>query len=196
MRLAGKLPFCNESTMKTKTTLLMLGDSLIEWGDWDKLLPRYNIVNRGIAGEAMEELSFRLNKEIRTADNPGYLLIMSGTNNLLMDDLFFPSILQTMLPRLRQLCPQSIISVNAILPMDIAEPRTKIIKDINRQLRRVAESAECSFLRVGNAFYRDCHPIAHPCFHNDGVHLSAFGYQIWAQEIDNHLRKLHENDGA
>jgi lysophospholipase L1-like esterase len=175
--------------MKTKTTLLMLGDSLIEWGDWDALLPGYNIVNRGIAGEAMEELSFRLNNEVQAAGKPGYIFIMSGTNNLLMGDLFFPAILKTMLPRLRQLFPQSFISVNAILPMDIAEPGTKIIREVNRQLRRVAESAGCSFLNTDTAFNTYCRPVTHPCFHNDGVHLSTRGYQIWAREIDRHLQK-------
>ncbi len=176
--------------METKTTLLMLGDSLIEWGDWDALLPGYNIINKGIAGEAMEELSFRLNNEVQAAGNPGYIIIMSGTNNLLTGDLFFPATLKTMLPRLRQLCPQSIISVNAILPMDIAEPRAKIVSDINRQLRRITESAGCSFLNTDSAFNTYCRPVTLPCFQHDGVHLNPNGYQIWAREIDHHLQQL------
>ena len=32
-------------------TILFLGDSLVEWGDWHSLLPEHNIINRGMAGE-------------------------------------------------------------------------------------------------------------------------------------------------
>jgi len=102
-------------------TVLMLGDSLIEWGDWEILLPEYKVINRGVAGDAVEGLSVRLADEAMAAGTPEYILIMAGTNNLLMDNLFFPAIFKTMLVRLQQLCPGSTITVNAILPMDIPD---------------------------------------------------------------------------
>ena len=40
--------------------VLMLGDSLIEWGDWESLLPEYKIINRGYAGETVGGLAGRL----------------------------------------------------------------------------------------------------------------------------------------
>ncbi|MCI5118308.1 MAG: hypothetical protein D3913_10180 [Candidatus Electrothrix sp. LOE1_4_5] len=72
------------------TTLLMLGDSLVEWGDWEALLPEIEVINRGIAGEHTEELSTRLVNEIdrvlAVRSEPEYILIMTGTNNLLMGE--------------------------------------------------------------------------------------------------------------
>ena len=89
----------------------MLGDSLIEWGDWANLLPDFQVINRGIAGEYTEELSARLVSEIDAVvdagEEPEYILIMTGTNNLLTGNPYFPVILGSMLPRLIDLCPQS-----------------------------------------------------------------------------------------
>lgn len=39
--------------------LLLVGDSLIEYGDWAKLLPGRAVVNLGRSGEAVEELRER-----------------------------------------------------------------------------------------------------------------------------------------
>jgi hypothetical protein len=50
-------------------TVLMLGDSLVEWGDWPSLLPEVAVINRGIAGEMTEELSARLMDEIDACPN-------------------------------------------------------------------------------------------------------------------------------
>ena len=36
--------------MTHKKSLLMLGDSLVEWGDWDALLPDLAVISRGRAG--------------------------------------------------------------------------------------------------------------------------------------------------
>ncbi|MCW5208909.1 hypothetical protein VU10_01625, partial [Desulfobulbus sp. US1] len=94
-------------TGQTAKTLLMLGDSLVEWGDWESLLPEMQIINRGIAGEHTEELSARLVNEIDAVldagTEPDYILLMTGTNNLLMGSPYFPVILGSMLPRLTDL---------------------------------------------------------------------------------------------
>ena len=68
--------------------LLMLGDSLVEWGDWAKHLPGVAVINRGVAGEMTEELSDRLMDEIDACPDPDAVLIQSGTNNLLFGYMF------------------------------------------------------------------------------------------------------------
>ena len=83
-------------------TLLLLGDSLIEYGDWSSLLPAYRTINRGAAGETVGELAGRLGREVDLENDPEQIIILSGTNNMLMGDESFPAIFGTMLPRLRQ----------------------------------------------------------------------------------------------
>ena len=171
----------------------MLGDSLVEWGDWETLLPDYRVINRGIAGEDVEGLSLRLHDETLAAETAEHILIMAGTNNLLMGNLFFPAIFKTMLPRLRELRPQSTITLNAIFPMDIVGVNRDTIDRLNSELFQAASAAGCRFLDMNAAFSEQCLPITHPCFLEDGVHLSTRGYQVWADAISHHLQDRHKN---
>lgn len=168
----------------------MLGDSLVEWGDWESLLPDYVVINRGSAGEDVEGLSVRLADEIPSAGQVQHILIMAGTNNLLMGNLFFPAIFRTMLARLRQLSPTATITVNGILPMEITGLSGETIARVNRELRQITKDSGVSFLDMDEAYATHCLPITHPCFMEDGVHLSTRGYQVWAREIDRHLSRL------
>ena len=180
-----------------KPTLLMLGDSLIEWGDWESLLPDLQVINCGIAGEHTEELSARLASEtdavLAQGAEPEYILIMTGTNNLLMGNVHFPAILTSMLPRLTCVCSGSIITLNSIMPMQIQGLPQESIHATNNELRKVAEQSKCCFLDMTTHFTEQCLPVTKPCFLNDGVHLATRGYQVWAQAIQGHFAALQQD---
>ena len=169
--------------------LLMLGDSLVEWGDWAKHLPGVAVINRGIAGEMTEELSDRLMDEIDACPYPDAVLIQSGTNNLLFGYMFFPAIITSMLQRLRLCYPHSPLIVNSLMPMPIVAAHD--LEQVNRELAQAAASVDGGvFLDAVGPFSEHCLPITHPGFLNDQVHLSTRGYQVWAAEIDRTLRRL------
>jgi lysophospholipase L1-like esterase len=168
--------------------LLMLGDSLVEWGDWEKHLPGVIVVNRGIAGEMTEELSARLVDEIEDCPNPDAVLVQSGTNNLLFGYMFFPAIFTTMMQRLRLSYPHTPLIICSLTPMPIVAAQD--IEQINRELEQVSAAVEnCFFLDLVAPFNEQCLPITHPGFLADQVHLSTRGYQVWAKTI---RRCLHE----
>lgn len=169
--------------------LLMLGDSLVEWGDWSKHLPGVAVINRGIAGEMTEELSARLMDEIEDCPDPDAVLIQSGTNNLLMGYMFFPAIFTTMMQRLRLCYPQTPLILCSLTPMPIVPAQD--IEQVNRELAQVAANLEnCTFLDLVGPFTEQCLPITHPGFLNDNVHLSTRGYQVWADAITRCLQAL------
>ncbi len=169
--------------------LLFLGDSLVEWGDWDELLPGYTVVNRGRAGERVEELAARIPAEVRTAPAPDRILIMSGTNNLLSGDHFFPLVLKTMLPRLQALCPAVPVTVHSMTPMRLDWLDNKRIEEANHRLRQIATAAGCRFLDLAAPFTSHCQPGTASCFLDDSIHLSSRGYAIWADAIRAHLEE-------
>jgi len=174
--------------------LLMLGDSLVEWGNWPKHLPDVAVINRGIAGEMTEELSARLMDEIEDCPDPDAVLIQSGTNNLLMGYMFFPAIFTTMMQRLRLCYPKTPLILCSLMPMPIVP--TQDIEQVNRELAQVAAHTEnCVFLDLVGPFNEQCLPITHPGFLADQVHLSTRGYQVWAGAIDRCLRQLFPDLG-
>ena len=178
--------------MSDKLKLLMLGDSLVEWGDWKELLPGITVINRGVAGEQVDGLSARLAGEVETVPVVDHVLIMAGTNDLLMGNTFFSAIFRSMLPRLSMLCPDTQITLNSIMPMSLPMLSLEDIAEINAGLRSVAGQSDCLFLDMRKPFEEQCLPITRPGFLNDGVHLSTLGYQVWANEIKAHLQSLSD----
>ncbi|MBM9511851.1 GDSL-type esterase/lipase family protein [Desulfogranum marinum] len=170
-------------------TLLMLGDSLVEWGDWPTLLPEYNVINRGMAGECTEGLAGRLIDEINSTAEPDAVLIQSGTNNLLMGSPHFPAIHSSMVPTIRTFYPSCSIIISSLMPMSII-PSHKL-EEINKQLQEITTQTEnCFYLDMVPPFNEKCLPITKPGFLNDQVHLSTRGYQVWAEEIATFLQDV------
>lgn len=169
-------------------TLLMLGDSLIEWGDWETLLPDYRVINRGFAGETVGGLSARLADEISGAGDYDRIIILSGTNDLLMGNQSFPVVFETMLPRLQMMVSETEIIVVGLAPMQIA---LREIGEANLQLQQIVEVAGCRFLDLLQHFDLQCRPIGNPCFLMDGVHFSPHGYRVFAHALSEILKTAY-----
>lgn len=170
-------------------TVLMLGDSLVEWGDWPVLLPHYSVINRGMAGETTEGLAARLAGELNSAPEPDVVFLQSGTNNLLLGFPHFPAIHSSMIPTIQAFLPGTPIIISSLMPMPIVPEHE--LAEVNDQLRDIAEGTEnCYFLDMVPPFTEKCLPITQPGFLNDQVHLSTLGYQVWAAEIGAFLDTL------
>jgi lysophospholipase L1-like esterase len=171
-------------------TLLLLGDSLVEFGAWNELLPGYLTINRGVSGETVGELSARLGWEVERTSEPDHIFIMSGTNNLLMGDLSFPAVFATMLPRLKQLEPEAGITVISLAPMSLPFIHADTLESVNSELRETADRSDCLFLGLATSFDLYCRPVGNPCFLPDGVHFSPHGYTVLAAAAREHLETV------
>jgi lysophospholipase L1-like esterase len=179
---------------KSMSTLLLLGDSLIEYGDWQRLLPEYIVSNRGIAGETAGELAGRLAGEVDLETDPDLVFILSGTNDLLMGDTFFSAVFTTMLPLLRHLCPDAVITVIGLAPVTVPGISRELLARVNSSLAETAENAGCGYLDLLPVFDLYCRPVGNPCFLADGVHFTPHGYGVLAGAIRKHLLSPHEDD--
>lgn len=165
-------------------SVLLIGDSLIEWGDWETLLPGCGTINRGIAGETAKDLAGRLGDEVNRIDDPDWIVVLSGTNDLLMGDSFFPAVFETMLPLLRRLCPGSRIMVIGLAPMRMV---LRAVEEANEWLEKTAFAAGCSYLDLTEPFALHCRPAGNPCFMMDGVHFTSHGYKVLAGAVKSML---------
>jgi len=165
-------------------TVLLLGDSLIEYGDWELLLPGYRTINRGFAGETAGGLAGRLGNEVNNMESD-LIVILSGTNDLLMGDHSFPAVFETMLPRLRYLCPDAGVIVIGLAPIPIVLDSAR---KMNSRLKKAASAAGCRFLDLFGPFAMQCRPVGNPCFLVDGVHFSPHGYRVLAASLADALK--------
>lgn len=186
-----------------KAQLVFLGDSITAGWEvagkevWDKSFAQYTPVNFGIGGDRTQHLLWRLeNGELETI-RPKAVVLMIGTNNSGFDDAEgiargVTKIVETI--RAKQ--PQAKILLLAIFPRseqpstaDKVYPGRAKLNVVNGILAKLDDGDHVHFLDIGERFLRPDGSLSKEIM-PDYLHLSAAGYQIWADAIGPKLAEL------
>ncbi len=165
----------------TKKTIYLIGDSLIEFNDWQSSFLSCQVKNFGFAGESVAGLLARL-PTILAHQQPDLLLIMIGTNNIVMEDYFFLPDYQEIIDQVRAAYPDCKIIVNSLLPMDLPWLADTAVARMNGQLAGLAQRSGATYLDAYNSFYQNGR-INSDYFEADKIHLSPAGYSCWEEVI-------------
>lgn len=168
----------------TSPLLLLLGDSLIDYGEWHRRLPEYRTISSGIPGETTSGLLSRLPSGLSGGDPDG-IILMSGTNDLMLGYQDFVQTLDQISVILRSNFPQSEMIITSLLPYEIPG-LLELIRSVNEELTCVAEKNDCHYFDLFAEFENSFAPL----FDYDGVHLSNSGYELWAQCLIENLPGL------
>jgi lysophospholipase L1-like esterase len=167
-------------------TIVLLGDSLTEEGDWAALLPTWPIANRGHSGYTTAQL-LDDSQEI-ASHRPRSVFILTGTNDI--RDGHPPSWtvdrLGELVDGLQRGAPDTVLVLQTILPRSDAR---REVREANRAIRRLASERGLELLDLHAAF-DDGTGALRADETTDGVHLAAAGYERWAAELDGVLRRL------
>ncbi len=164
--------------------LLFIGDSLIEFYDWQRRFPGHEVFNFGIAGETVEGLFARLLGIFEKVGDPDFVFIMTGINNMAMGDRDFPETYRNIIGRIKTKSPSSKIFVHSLLPVLFLFISNDEIRGINSDLRKIAEEEKVFFLDIHAVFLDSSGAPKASYLLEDGVHLSDEGYRAWAAEIE------------
>jgi lysophospholipase L1-like esterase len=162
---------------------LFIGDSLIEFFNWQQRFQEDQIYNFGSAGETAEGLLARLPEIIRRIQAPDLVMTMTGTNNIAMEDYGFLTTYGKIITLLQKNYARTTIVMASLLPIELfflgdAIPR------VNRKLREIARERNIVYLDLYPLFLgADSKPIA-TYYEADGVHLSGEGYAVWAKALE------------
>lgn len=185
-----------------KAQLVFLGDSITAgWGSkkdiWDKAFGQYTPANFGIGGDRTQHVLWRIeNGELETI-KPKAVVIMIGTNNSGSDPAEgiakgVTKIVETV--RAKQ--PQAKILLLAVFPRGekASTPekpnmgRDKL-KQVNAIIAKLDDGKNIHFLDIGDKFLQPDGSLTKEIM-PDFLHLSAAGYQIWADAITPKLAEL------
>jgi lysophospholipase L1-like esterase len=169
--------------------ILFIGDSLIEFFDWQRRFPEYDIDNEGIAGETVRGLLLGLPYITSRLDTPDSVVLMIGTNNLAMDDYAFLGDYQEILDTFQSLYPDARVAVTSLLPLYLPWLAPDAVERINENLNRKAEKPGIDFLDVF-ARFREAGRGERGLFLEDGVHLSDAGYAVWAGVLEKYFSEV------
>lgn len=164
--------------------ILFIGHSLIEFFDWQKRFPGHSAVNLGVAGETTEGLLARLEKIIRACPSADLIFLMTGLNNIAMDDFDFLDSYHEIIQKLSSAYPKARIFVNSILPTRLEFIDNGAIESSNRAIRKIADESKAGFIDAYALFVDSNNGPIKAYFSPDGVHLSDSGYRVWDGAIE------------
>ena len=168
---------------------LFIGDSLIEFFNWQKRFQDRQVYNFGSAGETAEGLLARLPNILSRIQSPDLVIIMTGTNNIAMEDYGFLFTYEKIIDLLQDSYKGTTIAMTSLLPIELfflgeAVPR------VNLKLKDIAKNKNILYLDLYPLFLDQNSKAITSYYEVDGVHLSDDGYEVWAQALENNIFPL------
>ncbi|MBI4698445.1 MAG: GDSL family lipase [Nitrospirae bacterium] len=172
--------------------ILFIGHSLIEFFDWQKRFPCHKVFNLGVAGETVEGLLSRLDQIIKDHPSADVIYLMTGLNNIAMEDIEFIDSYKKIIARLSSAFPKAQVYINSILPTLLEFIPDKSIQEVNRSLKGLAADSGVQFLNIYKYFLDEEGNPVKDYFLHDGVHLSDKGYAVWSGVLDSENYQLNQ----
>lgn len=187
-----------------KVKIVMLGNSLTHGANWNEILGRNSVVERGIPGDILEGFVSRLDGIYKL--KPEICFVMGGLNDI-YGWIPINEVYQNYLKVITSLQAKKIkvvIQSTTYATKDYAKDwlaqnnpdvdvheynrgRNKEVDRLNKLLKSYAQKNGIDFIDMnkkvasGNFLKND---VTH-----DGIHFNAKGYKIWAKEVDKVLKK-------
>jgi lysophospholipase L1-like esterase len=181
-----------------KVGLLFLGDSITEgWGDnttWRRHYGSRNAVNFGIGGDTTQNVLWRITSGELDGIAPKTIVLMIGTNNFGLHNDKPEDVargVKAVITTLREKLPGSKVLLLGVFPRD-EKPDTdyrKRIKAVNEMIAKLEDGKYIHYLDIGGKFIGEDGTIAKEIM-PDYLHLSAKGYEIWAEAMAAKVKEL------
>ena len=169
--------------------VLFYGDSITAGGHFDEFFPELRVVNLGINGATMEDLTEWVPRV--SAHHPAKIFLMAGGNNLEAGHVdACAELFRGLLDALREACPYAEIYIESMLPVEKANAYwnncpNPVIRAFNARLEALAEEYGMPYLDIYPA-YEDRGGL-NGALTDDGVHLKRDAFGPWAEIVRPYL---------
>lgn len=169
--------------------VLFLGDSITEGGDWQELTGDSTVINRGISGDVSFGVLGRLDDVTRR--RPSKLFVLIGINDIAKDipEVVIADNVRRIVDDVRTEDDGTEIFIQSVLPLNPGVPgfpqhydKENEVVRLNRLLRATAEETGVRFVNLFPLFI-DRQERLDESLTEDGLHLNAAGYAIWADYL-------------
>lgn len=179
-----------------RARLVFAGDSITEhWryegkAIWKERYAPRGALNLGISGDQTHHLLWRLKNGAVRGLSPRVVVLLIGVNNLYMPAAHIAAGVRANVRSLRKKLPRARILLLGVFPCGKRPgARRRKIQQINRLVARAADGKAVHYLDIGHRFLEKDGTISERVMH-DHLHLTARGYQIWADAMGPTLKTL------
>jgi lysophospholipase L1-like esterase len=181
---------------KGDVDVLFVGDSITDgWRNqkkiWDTAFGELKPANFGIGGDQTQHVLWRLQNGELDGITPKVAVLMIGTNNIgghsaeqIADGI------TAIVKHIHDKSPNTKVLLLAVFPRGQKIPNggnTKIT-EVNKIIAKLDDGTKVKYLDIGEKFLKDGQ--IPKTIMNDYLHLTAEGYQIWADAITPTLKEL------
>jgi lysophospholipase L1-like esterase len=158
-----------------KNKIMFVGDSITDECEWNELLGRNDIINRGIIGDTTSGVLQRL--DLYLSQKPKSIFIMIGINDISKNRRVdaikknYSKIIDKILSNNVSLFIQSTLNTRNI-------ERNKKVEILNNYLVEQCKLLSITYIDI-NSKLLDNDDLLSEKYSNDGVHLNGEGYIIW-----------------
>lgn len=170
-------------------SVVFLGDSQTEGGDWAALTGMPDVVNRGIIGDTAEGIAERLTDV--TSGRPSKIFLLCGVNDV-SHQIPADSVamgITDLVRRIHAESPETKIYLQSLLPINNSfgrysriKGKEQVVRDINAILAAEAPSLDVTWINLYPLF-TDSEGNLRSELTSDGLHLKPEGYAIWGSII-------------
>ncbi len=182
--------------------VVFLGDSITAgWGGaaakpvWDAAFGQWTPANFGIGGDRTQHVLWRITNGELEGIKPKAAVLMIGTNNVSIDSAEgIAKGVKKIVETIRQKLPATKILLLAVFPRG-DKPTGQLgasnekLKQVNALIAKLDDKKHVHFLDIGEKVTEGKDTLAAEIM-PDFLHLSAAGYQIWADAITPKLTEL------
>lgn len=178
-----------ERTRKGDVDLLFLGDSITQgWHDnkiWQRHYGPRKAANYGIGGDRTQHVLWRIQNGEIDGITPRLVVLMIGTNNAGDDSAEeIAAGIKAIVKTLREKLPASRILLLGVFPRgEKPNPLREKLDRVNETIAKLSDSSHVTYLDIGKSFLEPDGTLSRVVM-PDFLHLSARGYQIWADAIE------------
>lgn len=181
-----------------KAQLVFLGDSITAgWASkkdiWDKAFGAWQPANFGIGGDRTQHVLWRIENGELEVIKPKTIVLMIGTNNVGADTAEgITKGITAILKTIRTKQPQAKILLLGVFPRGekaSPNPSRDKLKEVNQNIAKLDDGQTIHYLDIGDKFLQPDGSLTKEIM-PDFLHLSAAGYQIWADAITPKLTEL------
>lgn len=175
-----------------KGSIIFLGDSITEYGQWEELLNHSTVKNRGISGDTTWGLLRRL-KGI-TSSQPKAIFLMIGINDFLFTNE--KEIIENYTQIVQQIkseAPNSQLYIQSVLPVNTRVKKTvfnnQAIVSLNKSLQQIATQTGLTYLNIHQELLNQ-QGVLKAEYTADGVHINGAAYMVWKEIVNPYVKAL------
>lgn len=169
----------------------MLGDSIIDDGEWGELFKNLKIKNRGVPGDHTYGVLNRLPEVLSSL--PDKIFLMIGYNDLSrgLEIAEIVTNYEKILQTIRSRSPATKIHIQSVLPVKYdtykgAVKNPQVIQ-LNQRLMQLSDKFDVTYINLFSQFCDRDQQLRADFAGKDGLHLNGKAYLKWKTILENHL---------